>query len=347
MIYCVLRKVLIFTFITSTFFPLSAQKKFQIATIGFYNVENLFDTIDTPDVLDEEFTVSGANNWNSEKYWYKQANLAKVISMLGTDSDKEGVAVLGLAEVENRLVLEDLVKMPEIAKKRYRIVHFDSPDRRGIDVALIYQAGRFEVLDAKTLPIDIYDGINKIFTREVLYVKGLLDGEEMHFTVNHWPSRRGGEAKTAPWRAAGAKVNKILVDSLTRINPDAKIVIMGDLNDNPDDPSITKVLGAVSKISEVPEKGLYNTVAHYYRRGIGSNAYQDSWSLFDQIIISKGFLQKQKSSYTFHKAFIFNKQFLMQKKGHFKGYPHRTFSGNEFLGGYSDHFPSYIHIIKQ
>lgn len=329
------------------FTSLSAQNKIQIATIGFYNVENLFDTIDTPNVLDEEFTVAGSNNWTSKKYWYKQNNLAKVISLLGTDSDKEGVAVLGLAEVENRLVLEDLVKMPQIAQKKYRIVHFDSPDRRGIDVALIYQAGRFKVLDAKTIPIDIYDGLDKIFTREVLYVKGLLDGEEMHFMINHWPSRRGGEAKTAPWRAAGAKVNKLVVDSLTNIHPDAKIVIMGDLNDNPEDPSITKVLEAKSKISDVPDKGLYNTVANYYRRGIGSNAYQDSWSLFDQIIISKGFLEKKPNFYSFHKAYIFNKQFLRQKKGHFKGYPLRTFSGSEFLGGYSDHFPSYIHIIKE
>ncbi|HRQ30620.1 MAG TPA: endonuclease/exonuclease/phosphatase family protein [Saprospiraceae bacterium] len=338
----------IFVFITLFNFTfLSAQKKIQIATIGFYNVENLFDTIDTPNVLDEEFTVEGSNNWTSKKYWHKQNNLAKVISLLGTDSDKEGVAILGLAEVENRLVLEDLVKMPQISDKKYRIVHFDSPDRRGIDVALIYQAGRFKVLDAKTFPIDIYDGLNKIFTREVLYVKGLLDGEEMHFMVNHWPSRRGGEAKTAPWRAAGAKVNKSIVDSLTNITEDAKVVIMGDLNDNPEDLSITKVLGAKSKITDVPERGLFNTVAQYYRRGIGSNAYQDSWSLFDQIIISKGFLTKKPNSYSFHKAYIFNKQFLRQKKGHFKGYPLRTFSGSEFLGGYSDHFPSYIHLIKE
>jgi hypothetical protein len=341
------RYFIVFYFILFAFISISAQKNYKIATIGFYNVENLFDTIDTPDVLDEEFTLEGNYNWTGEKYWFKQRNLAKVISLLGTDSDKEGVAVLGLAEVENRLVLEDLVKMPDVVSKKYRIVHFDSPDRRGIDVALIYQAGRFQVLEAKTLPIDIYDGLDKIFTREVLYVKGQLDGEDIYIMVNHWPSRRGGESKTAPWRAAGAKVNKVVVDSLTGINPNAKIVIMGDLNDNPDDPSITKVLGAKSKIKDVPEKGLYNTVAHFYHRGIGSNAYQDSWSLFDQIIISKGFLKENAETYKFHKAFIFNKQFLTQKKGHFKGYPLRTFSGNEFLGGYSDHFPSYIHLIKE
>jgi endonuclease/exonuclease/phosphatase family metal-dependent hydrolase len=325
---------------------LFAQKNYTIATVGFYNVENLFDTLDTPGVNDTEFSPEGSKLWNAARYEHKLGNLARVIDELGTNQNREGITLLGLAEVENRNVLEDLVNMPMIREKNYRIVHFDSPDRRGIDVALLYQSGRFTLLDAEPLEVDIYDGTRKVFTREALYVKGLLDGEEIHVMVNHWPSRRGGESRTAPWREAGARVCRNVVDSLTRIDPNAKIVIMGDLNDNPTDSSVKNVLQARTRKNEVQPGGLYNAVAHYYQRGIGSNAWRDTWSLFDQVIISYGLLQESAGGYYFHRSFVHNKKYLRQKQGHFKGYPFRSFGGDEYLGGYSDHFPVYIHLIK-
>lgn len=323
-----------------------AQKNYSIATVGFYNLENLFDTVDTRNVRDTEFTPNGSKLWNTERYNQKLENLSRVIAELGTNKNKEGITVLGVSEVENRKVLEDLVAMPAIQSKNYRIVHFDSPDRRGIDVAMLYQSNRFILQDAKPIGVDIYDGTEKIFTREILYVKGLLDNEEFHFLVNHWPSRRGGETKTAPWRSAGALECKKVVDSLTQINPNARVVIMGDLNDDPVSPSVKNVLNAKSKKNEVQPGGLYNTVGHYFHRGIGSNAWRDTWSLFDQVIITEGLLNGNDSGYYFHKAYVHNKKYLRQKKGHFKGYPFRTFGGDEFLGGYSDHFPVYIHLLK-
>ena len=327
--------------------PVAGQKNYQIATIGFYNLENLFDTLDTPGVLDTEFSPAGDKLWNGVKYKEKLGNLSRVISGLGTNKNKEGISVLGVAEVENRQVLEDLVNMPGLKEKNYHIVHFDSPDRRGIDVALIYQASRFTVEFAEPLEIKIFDGTEQIFTREALYVKGLLDGEIFHILVNHWPSRRGGESKTAPWRAAGAQVCKNIVDSLNRVEFNPNIVIMGDLNDDPVSPSVKQVLGAKEKKEDVPPGGLYNPMANYFRRGIGSNAYRDTWSLFDQLIISSALLTKDNGQYRFYQSYVYNKKFLRQKKGHFKGYPFRTFGGNEYLGGYSDHFPVFMHLIRE
>jgi hypothetical protein len=341
----------IFLFSTLLFFSALqqglSQEKYAVATLGFYNMENLFDTLDTPNVRDTEFTPAGSKLWDGKKYWKKLENMATVIADLGTNKNNEAVTILGVAEIENRQVLEDLVSMPAIVDKHYRIVHFDSPDRRGIDVALIYQSKRFRLIDAKPLEVDIYDGTQKIFTREALYVKGLLDNEEIHILVNHWPSRSGGEARTAPWRAAGAAVCRNVVDSLTALDKNAKIIIMGDLNDDPTSPSVLKTLNAKTRKTDVLPGGLYNTMAHYFRRGIGSNAYRDAWSLFDQIIISEGLLNEDQSGYYFMHSYVYNKKFLRQKKGHFKGYPFRTFGGDEYLGGYSDHFPVYIHLIKK
>ncbi len=326
----------------------SAQNnKYNISAIGFYNLENLFDTIDAPDIRDTEFTPKGSKLWNSEKYYEKLHNMAKVISLMATDKAKDGVAILGVSEIENRSVLEDLVKQPALAKRRYGIIHFDSNDRRGIDLAILYQPKYFIPTNAKPVPVNIYSGTEKIFTRDILFVSGLFNGEKIHILVNHWPSRRGGESKTAPWRAAAALECKKITDSLTAIDPMAKVIIMGDLNDDPVSPSVKKVLNAKSKKNKVKEGELYNPMAQFFYRGIGTTAYRDAWSLFDQIILSYGWIPKNQDGLRFYKAHIFNKSFLIQKKGHFKGYPMRTFAGNEFLHGYSDHFPVFIYVIKK
>jgi hypothetical protein len=184
-------------------------------------------------------------------------------------------------------------------------------------------------------------------TRDVLYVKGIMDGDTIHTFVNHWPSRSGGEERSIPARAAAAGVVKRVVDSLMAINASSKIIIMGDLNDDPISPSVTKVLGAKGKSSEVKVSGLYNPWMDLYRRGMGTLAYQDAWGLFDQIIISHSLIDKEQKGYFFYRANIFNKEFLVQNTGRFKGYAKRSWSGSTYNYGYSDHFPVYITLLKK
>ena len=338
--------ILLTAFLSSI--SLHAQKtKYKIASIGFYNLENLFDTIDAPDIRDSEFTPGGSKLWTSKRYNEKLAHMAEVISLMATKRNKDGVAILGVAEIENRNVLQDLVNQSVLKERQYGIIHFDSEDRRGIDLGLLYQPKYFIPTEARPVPVHIYSGTKRIFTRDILFVGGKLLGEQIYIMVNHWPSRRGGESKTAPWRAAAALECKKIADSLMTNNPMAKIIIMGDLNDDPDSPSVKNVLGAKSRKKKVKEKGFFNPMAQFYHRGIGTTAYRDAWSLFDQIILSYGLLPSEQDGWYFYKAQVFNKSFLVQKKGHFKGYPLRTFAGSEYLHGYSDHFPVFIYLIKK
>ena len=326
---------------------LIAQNKVKIATIGFYNLENLFDTVDDTLINDEDFLPNGANHWTEDKYEEKLTNMAYVISQIGIESAPAGLSILGVSEIENRKVLEDLVIQPSIVDRGYKILHHDSPDRRGIDVAFLYNPDHYQPQRLVPYPVMIYneDG-ERSYTRDVLLTQGLFDGELMTIIVNHWPSRRGGEEASAPRRMAAARINRHLVDSLLNNDPNAKIVIMGDLNDDPTSPSIKNGLRATGKKKYVQTTKLYNPTFDFYRRGMGSNAYRDSWSLFDQVIISEGLLNA-RSGYKFFKYNIFNKKFLVQKSGQYKDYPFRTFSGNTYQGGYSDHFPSYIYITKE
>ena len=327
---------------------LSAQdQSFRIGLVGFYNLENLFDTLDTPDVNDTEFTPKGSNLYNSAVYQEKLGNLTRVIGQAGTELTPDGIAVLGVSEIENRSVLEDLVAHPRIADRDYQIVHYDSPDFRGIDVGLLYNPKYFEVTESRAVPLMLYrDDSTRIFTRDILLVGGLFDGEQVFFMVNHWPSRRGGEAATAHLRNAGALVCKNLTDSLRLAHPTAKFFIMGDLNDDPTSPSVAQVLNAKGKERQVRPGGFYNPFWTYYRRGMGTTAWRDAWSLFDQIVISDNVLQSDQQGYRYYESYIFNPTYLVQKSGHFKGYPFRTYSGGNYLGGYSDHFPVYMALIK-
>ncbi len=339
----------IFLFLTLSFFltSISAQKQqYNVAAIGYYNVENLFDTLDGPN-NDAEFLPTGLRQWTPKVYQEKQANMARVISELGTDMTPDGVAILGLGEVENRLVVEDLVKQPALAKRNYQIVHYDSPDERGIDVGLIYQPKYFKVTGSRAVPLIIYgeDG-ERNFTRDILFVSGMFDGEPMHVLVNHWPSRRGGETATRPMRNAAALLCKNIADSLYHADPAAKVVIMGDLNDDPNSPSIKDVLACVNDEKEVRKGDLFNPMHEFFVQGFGTMAYQDAWSLFDQLIISSGFVGKKKPGYRFLRAVVYNKPYLIQKTGQYKGYPFRTFDFDNYIGGYSDHFPVYIYLVK-
>jgi len=325
------------------------QKKYKVHTVAFYNLENLFDTIRNPEINDLEYTPEGKNSWTSKKYKKKLENLSRVIAEIGTgDQQKEPPTILGVSEVENRGVLEDLIKTPKLVNLGYGIVHFDSPDLRGIDVALLYRKKDFIVNSASNIPLYIYDDSGKrVYTRDQLLVSGYLDGEEMHFIVNHWPSRSGGEKRSSPYREAAGALNKKIIDSLLAINPKAKVMTMGDLNDGPYNKSVKVALGAERKKENTKPTGVFNPFEEMSKKGLGTLAYRDAWDLFDQIIMTGNFLDtndKDYSTYKYWKAGIYQKPYMVQQTGQYKGYPLRN-ANNEV--GFSDHFPVYVYIIKE
>jgi len=320
------------------------KKQYKVGCIAFYNLENLFDTI--PGDNDTEFSPNGKNKWDSHKYKTKLANMSDVISQIGDEMFPGGPAVLGICEIENKTVVEDLINSPKLKSSKYAIVHYDSPDRRGVDVGLIYRPDFFKVTSSRSATLRIQD--NPDFrTRDQLVVTGLFDGEEIHIIVNHWPSRSGGEKRSRPLREAAAALTKSIVDSLYQTDPNAKIFIMGDLNDDPVNTSVIEVLGAVGDKDRLKPNSLFNPMYNMYKEGIGSLAYQDSWNLFDQIIMSKPLIGEDKSTFKFFKAKVFKKDFIVQQEGQYAGYPFRTFAGGAYAGGYADHLPVYVFIIKE
>lgn len=329
---------------------MSQEKKFKIHTVAFYNVENLYDTINDPTTDDHLNPIMEASEGiRGDMYKKKLVNMAKVVSEIGADLANNSPAVIGVAEVENRQVLHDLLNDSALLDKDYGIVHYDSPDRRGIDVALLYQKRLFKPLTTSKHEVVIYDNASRQrrYTRDQLLVSGELDGDLIHIIVNHWPSRSGGESKSRPGRIAAAKVNRRIADSLFAIDPYAKIITMGDFNDNPDNESIKSVLGTEDDRDKVLLKGFYNPFEKMYKSGLGTNAYRDSWSLFDQVIISKSLTDRDYNSYRYYNSGIFNRRYLTNKRGRWKGYPFRSFADGGFTGGYSDHFPAYIYLIKE
>lgn len=326
-----------------------AQKAdYKPVIIGFYNLENLFDTIDNPMVQDEEFTPNGPRNYNGKIYADKLEKLATVISQMGIEINTDGPALLGVAEVENDTVLNDLVRQKLIEKRNYKIVHYDSKDARGIDVGLLYNPRYFKVEASDKIFVALPSGSkDAYYTRDILWVKGQLDGETVHIYVNHWPSRSGGEKRSEPGRLAAARACRNHIDSIAKTEPNAKIVIMGDLNDDPVNESITKVLGARPRTDEVNKGGLFNPWTELYKKGIGTLAYQDAWGLFDQIIISYPWLTRSQTGLFYYQQHIFFREYLVENRGRYKGYPMRTWDGNSYRGGYSDHFPTYLVFLKK
>ncbi len=322
------------------------EKQFKVATIAFYNLENLFDTLDTPEKRDFEYTPEGEKKWDGKKYWSKQENMSSVISQIGFDLTKTAPAIIGISEIENRAVLEDLVKMPALKKYNYEVVHYESPDKRGVDVGLLYQPAIFKVTNTVSATLKI-DGMDDFFTRDQLVVSGILDGEKIHVIVNHWPSRYGGEKRSKPLRNAAADLTRSLADSIMNIDKDAKIIIMGDLNDDPNNESLLKHLKAKKTVEGTNQGELFNATYPLFQKGIGSLAYRDKWNLFDQMIVSYPLLGKDKSSFKLYKTLIFDKDFLKEEEGRYKGYPKRTHAGGVYKNGYSDHLPVYVYLIKE
>ena len=334
--------ILIFSNVTAQ----EKERKFKIHTLAFYNLENLFDTINDVNKNDEASPLMEMKFNRSSVYKKKISNMAKVISQIGYDYTKKSPSIVGICEVENLNVVQDLISQQELKNENYGIVHYDSPDNRGIDVGLIYKKNIFEVKSSSSHEVIITDNnsSNRRPTRDQLVVSGLIDGELIHLIINHWPSRGADETK----RIAAAKVNNMIIDSLRSIYKNPKIITMGDFNDDPFDKSIKKVLGAKKDRKDVGRKDMYNPFETILvDQGIGTNAYRDKWQLFDQIIISAGFLKKDYEDYQFFRAGVFNKSFLINKKGKYKGYPFRSFSFGSFTGGYSDHLPPYVFLIKE
>jgi hypothetical protein len=346
-----MKKILLFPFFLVLFFYGNAQEQkqqFKVAIVGFYNLENLYDTINNPMVNDEEFLPGGPKNYNTRIYLDKLTKLATVISQMGVEQNPDGPALLGVAEIENDTVLRDLASHQLLKRQGYEFVHYDSRDARGVDVALFYNPKYFSPEQSDKLFVRLPGGSkDSYFTRDILWVKGKLDGETIHVYVNHWPSRVGGEERSRPAREAAALVAKQHIDSISALDPMAKIILMGDLNDDPVNTSVSVVLNARGKQKEVKQGGLYNPWTDVYKSGVGTLAYQDSWNLFDQIIISYPWLSRTQTGFFYYQSHIFSREFMKENIGRYKGYPMRTWDGNSYRGGYSDHFPTYLVLLKK
>ncbi len=315
---------------------------FEQYTIAFYNVENLFDVVDDPHViLDEDFTEFGRQNWTRNRYEKKLSKISEAISKIGFEVTGKLPAIVGLAEVENKKVLKDLIQQPKLIKGHYDFIHYNSPDERGIDVALLYDTRVFEPSHSEPLHILLENELGeRDTTRDILYVKGSIAGTPVHIYVNHWPSRRDGAVATSPKRV---EVARQLVNHIEKIDKGRKreksdlpiddshhVIIMGDFNDDPENDSIKN--GILPYGFDNPTAGLKN----FHR---GSLNHQFKWNLFDQILISKSLHNDIPDCLYFHKADIFDDIMLRQWKGKYRGQPARTFVGRNYKGGYSDHFP--------
>jgi len=341
-----LYKILLFSLIISVNYLAGCVQKSNEHSIAvaFYNCENFFDPADNLAKDDEDFTPDGKYHYTQKIYEQKLHNIATVIqSMDGAD----GPAIIGLAEVENSTVLNDLLRQPEIARRDYKYEWYDGPDPRGINVAMLYNPKYFRVLHSEPLHVDLSATDNKSITRDVLHVLGILAGDTVHAFINHWPSRIGGEDESGPKRAIAARVNRDAINALMQQNPNTKVILMGDFNDNPTDNSITGILGAKGDEQQVAVYGLFDPWANIYQAGNGTECFKHSWNLFDQIIISSTLLKSGNNRLYYEHAQIFKPEFIIDHyKGH-EGEPHRSFVGTHWINGYSDHFPVMMYFCRQ
>ncbi len=315
----------------------------QVVRIMFYNVENLFDTEDDPHKLDNEFLPESDKHWTPDKYWEKQRHIAKVILNLGQWYTP---ALVGMAEIENRKVLEDMVGQQALRNLNYGIVHEESPDRRGIDVALIYRTDIFHPIHHHAYPVR-FPFAPRSLTRDILYVKGTVGRDTLHVFVNHWPSRRGGAEASEPKRIRAAQVLRTIVDSLFRADYNPQIIIMGDFNDDPDNVSILDTLQTHTEVPVTGPEELFNPMYRMKKTGEGSLKYRGTWNLFDQLIISGSLLDDEgriRTSDTL--VHIYRAPWLLTEDTRYPGnIPFRTYAGLRYLGGFSDHLPVFIDLL--
>jgi len=303
----------------------------NLFSLAFYNAENLFDYKDDTHTLDSDYTPSGKKKWGQYRYQHKINKIGKVISKIGTDNCVFPPVLVGLAEVETKQVAVDILNSETLRYLNYDCVHYESPDERGIDVALLFNKDFFELTHSEAIPINVYEpnGV-KDETRDILYIKGNLYGETTHVFVNHWPSRRKGVNKTHLKRITLAKILLERTQDILANDVDAKILIMGDFNDDPSSESISKYL-----VSD----HITNPMENLHQPKKGSLTHNGMWHLFDQILHSKAYTVSKGIQHI--KSEIFNPEFLTDWTGRSKGEPLRTYIGKFYRGGFSDHFPVY------
>ncbi|MBQ9286185.1 MAG: endonuclease/exonuclease/phosphatase family protein [Bacteroidaceae bacterium] len=316
-------------------------------SIGFYNLENLFDTQHDEGKNDYEFLPDGANKWSDMKYQHKLKNLARVLSEMGTDRIPSGCAAIGVSEVENAHCLSDLCAQEPLAARGFKFCHIEGPDQRGVDCGLLYNPSFFHPAKVWLQPY-VLKNRDARPTRGFLTVQGTLAGDSVTIIVCHWPSRFTGK-QARVWAGQQVKAEK---DSIVRANPQMKILIMGDMNDDPFDESMAKGLGARRKLADVKTPmDLFNPWWQILLDGKGTLKYDGKWNLFDQIVMShsltRGTKVKDYTSLTFYKAEIFRRDYLFQDSGRYKGSPLRTHASGVWLDGYSDHLPVVTYHVKR
>ncbi len=326
-----------------------AQKKYGCYAVAFYNLENLFDTIHDAGKNDYDFLPNGSYHWNKMKYESKLSNMAKVLADIGTDKlPGIGASIIGVSEVENANALNDLIKQPLLQERGLRYVHIEGPDKRGVDCALLYNP-RFFTPEKTFLQPYIYEnGDTTHATRGFLTVQGKLAGDDLTVIVCHWPSR-AAEGKFRDW---GGKQVRQLTDSIMASDPDMRIIVMGDMNDDPDNTSMAKFLGAKRKVSQMKKNDFYNPWWEMLRgKGQGTLSYQGGWNLFDQIVMNQNLLNAEGSkdyrNLKLLSSQIFRRDYLMQQDGKYKGTPLRTTAGGVWLNGYSDHLAVVSYFVKE
>ena len=317
--------------------------------VAFYNLENLFDIYDDPETHDEEFTPDGIKQWNETKYQKKLTNMERVLFDMAA-IQKDYPIVIGVSEIENRSVLEDLISQPKLKGANYRICHYDSPDARGVDVAFLYRADVFKLEGSDNIKL-VVEELPDFRTRDFVVMWGTIEGEPFYFLVSHWPSRLGGKEASQFKRDACAKQIREIKDKLLAENPNTKVIVMGDFNDDATDASLVKVMGAKGKVKDLAEGDFFNPFFQMLRAGHGTLAYQDMWNLFDNICVTENLVNDEPGKLKLIKGKkfygnIFRRPYMLQQEGQYKDYPLRTFVTNNFQNGFSDHFPVYIYIGK-
>jgi len=325
-----------------------AQKKYKVMAVGFYNCENFFDAVHDTNKEDIPFTPNGEYHYTEEIYKQKVHNIATVIKAMGTDVTPDGPAIVGLAEVENGKVLTDLCDEPELKDRHYKYEWFYTPDVRGISTGMLYNPKYFHPISARPLTVPMEQIGQTRPTRDILYVYGVLAGDTVHVLVNHWPSKSGGETASAPGRRLAAGVDKHIVDSLTIADPNVKIIIVGDLNDNPTSEGVMEVLNAKADPKDALPSGIYNPWINKYNKGEGTENYRGEWNLIDQIMVSGGFITDKNNKWKYYKSEIYHNDMLVYHLGKNKGLPHRSFTINKtWDNGYSDHFPVLTYFVEE
>lgn len=320
--------------------------KRSVLRVVFYNVENLFDPFNDSLTNDDTFMPDGDHRWTYTRFRKKCQDIGKVLIAAG---DTLPPGIIGLCEVENRFVLHQLLNYSPLGKIGYRIVHYDSPDDRGIDVALLYRPDQFTALHHESVPV-VFPDPEQRATRDILYVKGIaLNADTLHVFVNHWPSKFRGLMATRPLRFQAGKVLRSLIDSITQHHPEANILIMGDLNDEPNEPSITEALGSRLDTIGIKPNDLFNLMADLYgKQDVGTHKFRESWSTIDLFIVSAALLRGLgRIKIHAHGAKIFKSDFLFEDDpAHSGKRPFRTYRGMRYIGGYSDHLPIRLDLIR-